>query len=294
MVQRPERQTARDQKVLATGAWPGLRKGAPPRDYVVVYDDAPGRERVLLWERTSGEDATLRARANEILRAAGVPVPRRPDREGWIVWGTYDLHGEYGGDAAHMMEIVRSDIRYESLPLDVRARPPQERTRAKREWRRTLSDPSPLGARDSRRPLRNWLIRFIALDGRTYYTLIAATSERGARKRILSAPPPRVGLREILTIEAQPVPNLPRPARKSRKRKTKADRDAPRSFPMLEGFRLSVRPAPLGPNELEWHVFRPDRPSFWYASGGADDFAGAEREARRALWLALERERRRG
>ena len=96
------------------------------------------------------------------------------------------------------------------------------------------------------------------------------------------------------------------------------DASPPRTFPLPGGYRLGTRPNPfaslgeetpaslslrsgrtrprsLGPfgassAELEWWVFRPDRPSVWYGSGSSRSTADAQRAALEALSVTLARE----
>jgi hypothetical protein len=130
------------QRVLARGFWPSNRKGGPPREYVVIFDELCPR--VTIWERRRDEAAHRKARgAVERKLRVRLPPMETWQRSGeWTLWGTYDLRREFDGDMKRLLEVVRSDVRYESLPIDIRATERRHRGTAKRAWRGTLNDPN--------------------------------------------------------------------------------------------------------------------------------------------------------
>ena len=75
----------------------------------------------------------------------------------------------------------------------------------------------------ARSELHTWRVVIVGEDGRQYHTFVVAPGVRAARKVVREAPPPRSGLREIVSVErvAKPryrlgeprsSPRLPRPA----------------------------------------------------------------------------------
>jgi hypothetical protein len=86
-------------RVLAKDAW------KTNKTYVAIFE-APKR-RAVLWERN--------------------------DRTGvWHEWGTYSLK-EFKDDVREMMRVLKSDIRYESLPMNVRVAERKTRSRLLQE-----------------------------------------------------------------------------------------------------------------------------------------------------------------
>ena len=100
-------------RFLERGAWssPDLR-GLTERDYVVIYE-VPKR-RITLWERRR-LPRTWRDRRGD-----------RADQGGrWQLWGTYDR--KTFPNEQEMFRVLKSDIRYEKLPLNVRIAEQSER-----------------------------------------------------------------------------------------------------------------------------------------------------------------------
>ena len=87
-------------KVLVRGAW-SANYPHGPRFYVAVFEEP--KNRVSLWQR-------------------------RDDNGAWRLWGMYWLR-EYDGDMRELMRVLASDLRYELLPLEVRAAERRQRTR---------------------------------------------------------------------------------------------------------------------------------------------------------------------
>lgn len=80
-------------RVIEQGVWPGYGPDIlATRRFVAIEE--PRRKRVLLWERTS-------------------------NLGNWSVWGTYVLK-DFANDVREMMRVLRSDLRYESIPARVR------------------------------------------------------------------------------------------------------------------------------------------------------------------------------